>query len=40
MLTPAELEVQAAGTGWHVARFITDESPRYVAVLERSRPAA
>jgi hypothetical protein len=37
MLTPEELEAQAAGTGWHVARFITDETPRYVAVLERDR---
>ena len=39
MLAPEELEAQTAGTGWHVARFITDETPRYVAVLERSRPA-
>jgi SAM-dependent methyltransferase len=38
MLAPEELEAQAAGTGWHVARFIADESPRYVAVLERDRP--
>ncbi len=37
MLTPEEFEAQAAGTGWHVARFITDETPRYVAVLERDR---
>ena len=37
MLTPEELEAQTAGTGWHVARFITDETPRYVAVLERDR---
>ncbi len=37
MLAPEELEAQTAGTGWHVARFITDETPRYVAVLERDR---
>jgi SAM-dependent methyltransferase len=35
MLTPEELEEQAAGAGWCVARVITDESPRYVAVLEK-----
>lgn len=38
MLTPAELESQTAGTGWTVARVITDEMPRYVAVLERDLP--
>jgi SAM-dependent methyltransferase len=37
MLTPEELETQVAGTGWHVARVIADESPRYVAVVERDR---
>ena len=26
-----------AGTGWHVARFLDDGSPRYVAILERGQ---
>jgi SAM-dependent methyltransferase len=37
MLAPDELEAQVAGSGWHVARVIADETPRYLAVLERDR---
>lgn len=40
MLAPPELERLVAGSGWHVARFLDDGSPRYVAILERdARPA-
>lgn len=39
MLPPPELERLVAGTGWHVARFLDDGSPRYVAILEKdARP--
>ncbi len=37
MLAPEELEAQVAKAGWRIARVITDESPRYIAVLERAR---
>lgn len=35
MLAPPELERLVAGSGWHVARFLDDGSPRYVAILEK-----
>jgi SAM-dependent methyltransferase len=35
MLTPPELERLVAGSGWRVARFLDDGSPRYVAILAR-----
>lgn len=37
MLSPAELERLAAGTGWHVRRLLDDGSPRYLAILEQDR---
>ena len=37
MLERSELERLASGTGWHVARFLDDGSPRYVAILEKDR---
>jgi SAM-dependent methyltransferase len=36
MLTPRELERLVAGTGWLVRRVIEDDSPRFVAVLEKT----
>ncbi len=38
MFAPAELERLVAGTGWHVARFVDDGSPRYAAILELDAP--
>ena len=35
MFSPAEMEQIIAGSGWHVARFIDDGTPRYLAVLEK-----
>jgi SAM-dependent methyltransferase len=35
MLTPADFERLTEGTGWHVARVLEDEEPRYVVVLEK-----
>ena len=37
MLQRSELERLVSGTGWHVARFLDDGSPRYVAILEKDR---
>jgi SAM-dependent methyltransferase len=37
MLAPSELERLVAGSGWQVARFLDDGSPRYVAILERDQ---
>ena len=34
-LSQQELEEMVTGAGWHVARTITDESPIYLAVLEK-----
>jgi SAM-dependent methyltransferase len=40
MLAPPELERLVVGSGWHVARFLDDGTPRYAAILERDpRPA-
>jgi SAM-dependent methyltransferase len=35
MFSPADLERLTEGTGWHVVKFLEDEEPRYVAVLEK-----
>jgi SAM-dependent methyltransferase len=35
IVSPAELEDLLAGTGWHVHRLVQDETPYYVAVLEK-----
>jgi SAM-dependent methyltransferase len=35
MLSPADFEHVVRGTGWHVARVLEDEEPRYVVVLEK-----
>jgi hypothetical protein len=37
MFSPRELEELVEGTGWRVRRFVDDGSPRYAAVLEKSR---
>lgn len=36
-LSPRELRALVRGTGWHVERLLEDESPAYVAVLEKDR---
>jgi SAM-dependent methyltransferase len=37
MFSPQELEQLVSGTGWRVRCFVDDGSPRYAAVLEKSR---
>ena len=34
-VSPRELERLLRGTGWHLARLVQNDSPRYVAVLEK-----
>ena len=34
-VSPRELERLLRGTGWHRARLVQNDSPRYVAVLEK-----
>jgi SAM-dependent methyltransferase len=34
--SPEEMEELLDGTGWHVARLVDDDTPLYVAVLEKS----
>jgi SAM-dependent methyltransferase len=35
MFSPADFEHLIEGTGWRVRRFLEDEEPRYVAILEK-----
>jgi len=34
-LSPRELTELLRGTGWHVARLVQSDTPRYLAVLEK-----
>ena len=38
LMAPAELEELLGGTGWRLVRKIQDESPLYVAVIEKEQP--
>jgi SAM-dependent methyltransferase len=36
LVSPAEMSALLDGTGWEVDRFLTDDGPRYVAVVRRA----
>jgi SAM-dependent methyltransferase len=38
LMAPSELEELLGGTGWRLVRTIQDESPLYVAVIEKEQP--